>query len=94
MKGVDRELFAAVALYMLEELAWRGRVRLKYWKTYRMVKFWLGGDVADMVVKRLVEGGYIKVEGDRAVLLRVFTPKRRLGAVLREAYSLVAGKSR
>jgi hypothetical protein len=97
MSGADRELLAKLALLMLEELALRrgGRVKSKYWKTYRMAEFWLGRETARRVLERLAEGGYVKIDGAYVVLTRRFTPQKSLRAVLRDAYNLLAtGASR
>ena len=97
MSSVDRELLAKLALLMLEELALRrgGRVKFKYWKTYRMAEFWLGREVARKVLDRLTEGGYVRIDGAYVVLARRFTPQKSLRAVLRDAYNLLAtGASR
>jgi hypothetical protein len=97
MSGASRELLAKLALLMLEELALRrgGRVKPKYWKTYRMAEFWLGRETAQRVLDRLVEGGYVRIDGAYVVLAKRFTPQKSLRAVLREAYSLLAtGASR
>jgi len=92
MSSVDRNLLASLALHMLEELALRrgNRVKVKYWKTYRLAEFWLGSDVAQAVLKRLVEGGYVKIEGAYVVLLKPFKPSKTLNEVLKSAYNLLA----
>jgi hypothetical protein len=92
MGVADRELLAKLALLMLEELALRrnGRVKPNYWKTYRLAEFWLGRETARRVLERLIEGGYVKIDGEYVVLLRRFTPHKSLRAVLRDAYSLLA----
>lgn len=88
-----RRLYTSLALHMLEELMLRGgRLRLRYWKTYRMARFWLGDREASEILERLVKGGLIRLEGDRAVLTRPFEVKRTLGAVLRAAHSLLTSK--
>jgi len=97
MSVADRELLVKLALLMLEELALRrgGRVKPRYWKTYRMAEFWLGRETVHRVLERLVEGGYVKIDGEYVVLLKRFTPQKSLRAVLRDAYSLLAtGASR
>ena len=97
MGVADRELLAKLALMMLEELALRrnGRVKPNYWKTYRLTGFWLGRETARRVLERLIEGGYVKIDGEYIVLLKRFTPQKSLRAVLRDAYSLLAtGASR
>ncbi|MEM4651993.1 MAG: hypothetical protein QW086_09230 [Pyrobaculum sp.] len=92
MGVADRELLAKLALLMLEELALRrnGRVKPSYWKTYRLAGFWLGRETVRRVLERLVEGGYVKIDGEYVVLLKRFTPQKSLRAVLRDAYSLLA----
>ncbi|MCY0890942.1 MAG: hypothetical protein OWQ51_08235 [Pyrobaculum arsenaticum] len=92
MTSVNKDAAARLALLMLEELALRrgGRAKLKYWKTYRMAVFWLGKEVAENIVKRLVDGGYIRVEGGYVVLTRRFAHSKSLSAVLRDAYTLLA----
>ncbi|MEZ0319080.1 MAG: hypothetical protein ABWK05_03675 [Pyrobaculum sp.] len=94
MTDVERKRLATLALYMLEELALRrrGRVRLRYWKTYRMAQFWLGEEAAKQVVSKLIEGGYVKVEGDYVVLVKQFTVKKSLNAVLKDAYNLLVSQ--
>ncbi len=89
MSRVDRKILASLAFYMLEELAARrgGRVKRKYWKSLRMVEFWLGKDTAKLILDKLSEGGYIKFEDDYVVLLREFKPRRSLNAILREVYN-------
>ncbi|WP_167827618.1 hypothetical protein [Pyrobaculum islandicum] len=96
MKSVSRETLSKLALLMLEELALRkeGKIKLKYWKTYRMSVFWLGKDVTQRVVDRLVEGGYIKPDGEYIVLLKRFTPQKSLRAILKEAYNLLVSEIR
>lgn len=88
-----RRLYASLALCMLEELVLRGgRLRLKYWKTYRMAQFWLGRAEAGEILDRLVKGGLVKLEGDRASLLKPFRVEKSLGSVLREAHRLLTSK--
>jgi len=96
MSSVDRSLLASLALHMLEELALRRgyKVKVKYWKTYRLVEFWLGSEVAQAVLKRLVEGGYVKFEGAYVVLLKPFKPSKTLNGVLKSAYNLLATSRR
>ena len=96
MTSADRDVLARAALLMLEELALRrdGKAKLKYWKTYRMAVFWLGRGVADGIVAKLAEGGYIKVEGRYVVLMRRFTHGRSLNSILKEAYNLFATGTR
>lgn len=91
MTSVDKKLLASIALLMLEELALRGgKIKPKYWKTYRLANFWLGREVAKNIVNKLVEGGYIKFQEGHVVLTKVFKPQKTLGSVLRESYILLA----
>lgn len=88
-----KKLYAALALYMLEELMLRGgRLRTKYWKTYRMARFWLGETEAAKILERLVSGGLVRLEGDRAILVKPFEVKRTLNAVLKAAHALLTSK--
>lgn len=89
MSSVEKKILATLALYMLEELAWREKVKLKYWKTFRLVQFWLGEETARKIVEKLVEGGYIRLEGRHVVLLKKFKPSKSLNAILRETYILL-----
>jgi hypothetical protein len=91
MRGASKDVLTRLALLMLEELSLRegGAVRLRYWKTYRMVEFWLGEGVAQLIARRLAEGGYVKLEGGRAVLLKRLSTRRSLGQILRDAYALL-----
>ncbi len=58
-----------IAAYILEELAIRGgKARLKYLKTYRILQFWIGNDVAKYILNKLAEGKYIVLKGDKAYL--------------------------
>ena len=83
-----------LALLMLEELAARGgSLRVKYWKTYRLARFWVG-DLADYVVRRLVEGGYLEVRDGRAVLLRRFSTSKKPREILLEAHRLLLSMAR
>ncbi|RFA97283.1 hypothetical protein [Pyrobaculum aerophilum] len=92
MTSVERDIAAKLALLMLEELALRknGKIKVKYWKTYRMVVFWLGKEVADGIVRKLIEGGFIKIEGKYIVLVKRFSHGKSLNAILREAYNLLS----
>ncbi|HII47186.1 hypothetical protein [Pyrobaculum aerophilum] len=92
MTSVERDIAARLALLMLEELALRknGKIKDKYWKTYRMVVFWLGKEVADGIVRKLIEGGFIKIEGKYIVLVKRFSHGKSLNAILREAYNLLS----
>ena len=68
-KKIPKE--ALIALKILEELAYRnGRVKLKFLKTYRMICYWKGVEYANYIIKRLVEGKYIQVNGEYVNLLR------------------------
>lgn len=92
MTSVERDIAARLALLMLEELALRknGKIKVKYWKTYRMVVFWLGKEVAYGIVRKLIEGGFIKIEGKYIVLVKRFSHGKSLNAILREAYNLLS----
>ncbi|MFN3803629.1 MAG: hypothetical protein ACK4SY_01075 [Pyrobaculum sp.] len=89
MSNVDKKILATLALYMLEELAWREKVKLKYWKTFRLVQFWLGEETARKIVEKLAEGRYIKLEGGYVILLKKFKPSKSLNAILRDTYTLL-----
>lgn len=96
MTSADKDVLARAALLMLEELALRsgGKAKLRYWKTYRMAEFWLGRGVAESIVAKLAEGGYIKVEDGYVVLIKRFTHKRSLRSILKEAYNLFSTGTR
>ncbi|AEA13409.1 hypothetical protein TUZN_1950 [Thermoproteus uzoniensis 768-20] len=91
MSVVDRKkLLSEIALYILEELALRGgKARAKYLRSYRALEFWAGEDVARDVVKRLAEGGYIKLEqGDVIVLTKEISTKRTIKEIERLSLSI------
>ena len=89
MAKPDPAKLRELALLMLEELAIRnGSVKARYWKTYRLARFWLG-DLADYVVRRLVEGGFIAVSGGVVRLAKPVKTGKTLNRVIKEAHSVV-----
>ncbi|CCC82213.1 hypothetical protein [Thermoproteus tenax] len=84
-----RRLLSEMAIYFLEELALRGgRVKAKYWHTYRIAEFWLGKDAANEIVKKLAEASYLRVEGDYVVLIKTLDVKRSLSDIERRTLAL------
>ncbi|MEM0369523.1 MAG: hypothetical protein QXE80_02385 [Pyrobaculum sp.] len=91
MKSVDKKILTSIALLMLEELAIRGgKIKPKYWKTYRLANFWFGSEVTSHILNKLIEGGYIKIQDSYIVLIKAFRPQKSLGSVLRGFYTLLA----
>ncbi|MFB6491398.1 MAG: hypothetical protein TU35_009245 [Thermoproteus sp. AZ2] len=93
MSGVDeRRVLSELALLMLEELALRGgRIKAKHWRTYRAVSFWAGEGTASTIVKRLAEGGFLRIEGDYVELAKPIKPPRGLKEI--EGRALALAKS-
>lgn len=80
MSVVDRrKLLSEAALYILEELAIRGgRVKAKYLRSYRALRFWAGDKTAEEILKRLIEANYIKIEDNYIVLIKPISTKKSL----------------
>jgi len=94
MSDADRrKLLSEIALYILEEVSARGgRARAKYLRSYRALEFWAGEDVARDVLKRLADGGYIKLEPNNTlVLLKEISTKMSIKEI--EKLSLSIAKS-
>jgi len=67
MSQIDHRV--KIATYILEELALRGGIsRLRYLKTFRLLCFWLGKDIANYILNKLAEGKYITLDKDRVIL--------------------------
>lgn len=83
-------LDARIAALILEELALRnGRCKLKYLKTYRAVRFWMGAGKADYIIERLALGGYLEVAGEYVVLKRDIRTRRSLQEVVSSVKELI-----
>jgi len=86
---------ARIALLLLEELELRdGEGRLRYLKVYRICTYWLGEEYSRRILDRLIHGGYVKINGDRVILLKRFRVNRSLSSVYREAKMLVVNEYR
>lgn len=90
MSSVDeRRILSEIALLLLEELALRGgSAKLKYIRTYKAVEFWAGEPAARLIIERLKEGGFIRIEGERIVLSKQIKPSRGLRGVDKRALAL------
>lgn len=90
MSNVDeRKILSELALLMLEELALRGgRIKARHWRTYRAVSFWAGENTASTIIKRLAEGGFLRMEGDYVELAKPIKPPRGLREIERRALAL------
>ncbi|MEZ0248057.1 MAG: hypothetical protein ABWJ97_02180 [Thermoproteus sp.] len=63
----------------MEELAIRGgRVKAKYLRSYRALRFWAGDKTAEEILKRLIEANYIKIEDNYIVLIKPISTKKSL----------------
>ncbi|MEL9991023.1 MAG: hypothetical protein QXP98_09510 [Thermoproteus sp.] len=93
MSIVDRrKLLSEIALYILEELAVRGgKVKAKYLRSYRALRFWAGDKTAEEVLKRLIEANYIKIENNYIVLIRPISTRRSLKQI--ESMAISVAKS-
>ncbi|OYT27318.1 MAG: hypothetical protein B6V02_00015 [Thermoprotei archaeon ex4572_64] len=88
------QIDAKLALLILEELALRnGRVRKKYLKTYRMLTYWKGSEYSRKILNKLVEGRYLKIDGEYIVLLKTFKVNKSLNSIYREMRKVLASTS-
>lgn len=80
-----------LATLILEELAVRSRpVKLRFLKTYRLISFWLSPEIAQYIISKLREGGYINVDDKGRASLRVsMKVSKNLKRIIEEAEKLV-----
>jgi len=84
-----KKLAANAALLMLEELATRGgRVRRKYWRTYRIFTFWLGPEFTRDIISKLENAGYVRCERDRVFLAKELRITKTLSNIEKRALEL------
>ena len=81
----EREL-GRLAYYLMAELTLRWRVRRRYLKTYRYVTYFLGPEVAQYILKKLSDGGYLILEGEYVTCKKPVPVSKSLTELERELH--------